>query len=134
MWNLNNDVIFISNFDVFVLKMIIIVVWNMKFSSFFVHSNRVHKFFWEFSNSFFHATILISFIREFIFFDVNTFNKTFFISKNSFDNFDKFKQRELFFWKEMLFSLFNDWFFRERLIISLLKFLFEKKTSISWLQ
>jgi hypothetical protein len=30
MWNLNNDVVFITNFDIFVLKTIIIVVWNTK--------------------------------------------------------------------------------------------------------
>jgi hypothetical protein len=71
--------------------------------------------------------MLISFIRELISFDVNTLNEAFFVSKSSFDNFDEYEQRELFFRKEMLFSLFNDWFFRERLISSLCEVSFRKK-------
>jgi hypothetical protein len=75
----------------------------------------------------FSWTMLITFIRELIFFDVNTFNEAFSISKSSFDNFNEFEQRKFFFSKEILFSLFNDWFFRERLIISLFKVSFRKR-------
>ncbi len=84
------------------------------------------KFFENF-RTFFLWTMLISFIRKLIFFDVNTFNETFSASKNSFNDFDEFEQKELFFRKEMLFFLFNDWFFRKRLIISLFKISFRKK-------
>ncbi len=63
--------------------------------------------------------MLITFIRELIFFDVNTFNEAFSISKNSFDNFDEWEQRKLFFRKKKLFSLFNDLSFRKKKIISL---------------
>jgi hypothetical protein len=52
--------------------------------------------------------MLTSFIRKLIFLDINTFNEAFSISKNSFDNFDEFEQKKLFFQEEMLFSLFND--------------------------
>ncbi len=63
--------------------------------------------------------MLITFIRELIFFDVNTFNETFSVSKSSFDNFDEFEQRKFFFRKEISFFLFNDFFFRKRKIIFL---------------
>ncbi len=75
---------------------------------------------------FFFWMLLTTFIRKLISFDVNTFNKTFSISKSSFDNFDEFEQRKLFFRKKMLFSLFHDWFFRKRLI-SLFKVFFREK-------
>jgi hypothetical protein len=71
--------------------------------------------------------MLATFIRKLIFFNVNTFNEAFSISKSLFDNFDEFEQRKLFFRKEILFSLFNDWFFRERLIISLFEVFFRKR-------
>ncbi len=75
----------------------------------------------------FSRTMLITFIRELISFDINTFNETFSISKSSFDNFDEFEQRKLFFRKEILFFLFNDWFFRKELIISLSEISFRKR-------
>jgi hypothetical protein len=108
MWNSDDDVVFISNFDVFVLKTIIIAVWNTKIRFIFsliqvvfakIRENFRIRFFW---------TMLTTFIRNLIFLDVNTFNKAFLIFKNSFDNFDKFEQREFFFQKEMIFFLFND--------------------------
>jgi hypothetical protein len=119
MWNLNNDVVFILNCDVFVLKTIINVMWNTKIFFIFSLIQVVFvKFFENFETRFFW-TMLITFIRKLIFFDVNTFNEIFFVFKNSFDNFDKWKQRKLFFWKKKLFSLFNDLFFREKEIIFL---------------
>jgi hypothetical protein len=75
----------------------------------------------------FFRTMLTTFIRILIFLDVNTFNKAFLVSRNFFDNFDEFEQRKLFFRKEILFSLFNDWFFRENQIISLFEVSFRKK-------
>ncbi len=75
----------------------------------------------------FSWTMLTTFIRKLIFLDVNTFSEAFFVSKNSFNNFDEFVQRELLFRKEMLFFLFNDWFFRKKLIISLFKVSFREK-------
>jgi hypothetical protein len=106
----------------------------MKFENsrhFFVDSSRVRKIFRRFSNLFF-SNDLTTFIRKLIFFDVNMFNEAFFVSKNSFDKFDEFEQRKLFFRKKMLFFLFNDWFFRKRLIISLFKvFFWEKNFDIS---
>ncbi len=91
MWNLNDDVVFISNFNVFVLKTIIIVVWNTKIFFIFSLIQVVFaKFFEDFRTRFFW-TMLTTFIRKLIFFDVNTFNEAFFVSKNSFDNFDEFE-------------------------------------------
>ncbi len=127
MWNLNDDVVFISNFDAFVLKTIIIVVWNTKI--FFIFS-FIQVAFAKSLKSFrtlFSWTMLTSFIRKLISLDVNMFNETFSISKNSFDNFDEFEQKEVFFEEENLFFLFNDWSFREKLIISLFELSFRKK-------
>jgi hypothetical protein len=75
----------------------------------------------------FSWTMLITFIRKLISFDVNTFNETFSVSKSAFDSFDEFEQRKLFFRKEILFFLFNNWSFRERLIISLSEVFFRKR-------
>ncbi len=127
MWNLNDDVVFISNFDVFVLKTIIIVVWNTKIFVIFSLIQVVFAKSFENFRTRVSWTMLTTFIRELIFFDVNTFNETFFVSKNSFDNFDEFEQRNFFFRKEMLFFLFNDWFFREKLIMFLSEVSFQKK-------
>jgi hypothetical protein len=119
MWNLNDDVVFISNFDVLILKTIINIVWNTKIFFIFSLIKIVFaKSFKDFRTRF-SWMMLITFIRKLIFFDVNTFNETFSISKSSFDNFDEWKQRKLFFWKEKLFSLFNDLSFREKKIIFL---------------
>jgi hypothetical protein len=118
MWNLNDDVVFISNSDAFVLKTIIIAVWNTRILVIFSLIQVVFAKSFENFRTRFSWTMLTTFIRELIFLDVNTFSEAFSVSKSSFDNFDEFKQKELFFRKEMLFSLFNDWFFRERLIIS----------------
>jgi hypothetical protein len=119
MWNLDDDVVFISNSDAFVLKTIINAVWNTKI--FFIFSLIQVVFAKSFENFriLFFWTMLITFIRELIFFDVNTFNETFSVSKSSFDSFDEWEQRKLFFRKEKLFSLLNDLFFRKRKIISL---------------
>jgi hypothetical protein len=119
MWNLNDDVVFISNFVVFVLKTIINVVWNTRIFFIFSLIQIVFaKSFEDFRIRFFW-TMLITFIRKLIFLDVNTFNEAFSISKSSFDNFDEWEQRKLFFRKEKLFSLFNDLFFRKKEIIFL---------------
>ncbi len=74
--------------------------------------------------------MLITFIRKLIFFDVNTFNETFFIFKNLFDKFDEFEQKKIFFRKEMLFfySIIN--FFEKIKSFFCLKIFFEKKISI----
>jgi hypothetical protein len=93
---------------------------------FFVDSSRVCKIFRKFSNSFFLNDVNNIYSRI-MFFDVNTFNKTFSISRSSFDDFDEFEQRKFFFRKEMLFFLFNEWFFRESLIISLSEVSFREK-------
>ncbi len=127
MWNLNHDVLFISSCDVFVLKTIIIVVWNTKILVIFSLIQVVFAKSFENFRTRFSRTMLTTFIRELIFFDVYTFNEAFLISKNSFDNFDKFEQRKFFFRKKLLFFLFNDWFFREQLIISLFKISFRKR-------
>jgi hypothetical protein len=125
MWNLNDDVVFISNFVAFVLNTIINVMWNTKIFFIFSLIQVVFaKSFEDFRIRFFW-TMLITFIRKLIFFDVNTFHEAFSISKNSFDNFDEWEQRKLFFRKEKLFSLFNDLFFRKKEII----FLFFIETS-----
>jgi hypothetical protein len=58
-------------------------------------------------------------MRKFISFEINTFKNVFSISKRSFDKFDEWKQRKLFFQKRNLFSLFNDLIFQESEIISL---------------
>jgi hypothetical protein len=71
--------------------------------------------------------MLTSFVQKLIFFDVNTFNKTFLISKNSFNNFDEFEQRKFCFREEKLFFLFNDYFFRKILIISLSEISFRER-------
>jgi hypothetical protein len=96
------------------------------FRHFLVDSSRVRKIFREFSNSF-SRMMLTTFIRKLIFFDVNTFNEAFFVSKNSFDNFDEIEQRKLFFREKMLFSSFNDWFFRKNLIIFLFEISFRER-------
>jgi hypothetical protein len=127
MWNLDDDVVFISNSVAFVLKTIINAVWNTKIFFIFSLIQVVFaKSFEDFRTRFFW-TMLITFIRKLIFLDVNTFSEAFSISKSSFDNFDEFEQRKLFFQKEILFSLFNDWFFRERLIISLFEVFFRER-------
>ncbi len=67
----------------------------------------------------FFLTMLISSMRELIFLEINTFKSAFSISKRSFDKFDEWKQRKLFFRKKKLFSFFNDLIFRENEIIFL---------------
>jgi hypothetical protein len=127
MWNLNDDIVFISNFDIFVLKTIIIVVWNTKiFIIFSLIQIMFAKSFEDFRTRF-SWTMLTTFIRKLIFLDVNTFNEAFFISRSSFDNFDEFEQKEFFFRKEILFFLFNDQSFRENLIIFLFEVFFRKR-------
>jgi hypothetical protein len=135
MLNLNDDDVFISNFDAFVLKIIIIAVWNTKILVIFSLIQVVFAKSFESFRILFSWTMLTSFIRKLIFFDVNTFNKAFFVSRSSFKYFDEFEQTEFFFREEMLFSLFNDWFFQKRLIIFFVwSFFFKKETSISRLQ
>jgi hypothetical protein len=91
MWNLNDDVVFISKFDAFVLKTIIIVVWNTKILVIFSLIQVVFAKSFEEFRTLFSWTMLISFIRKLIFLNVNTFNEVFFVSKSSFDNFDEFE-------------------------------------------
>ncbi len=125
MWNLNDDVVFISNFDVFVLKAIIIVVWNTRIFCIFSFVQVVFAKSFEDLRTFFFLTMLISSMRELISFEIITFKNAFFVSKRSFDKFDEWEQRKLFFRKEKLFSLFNDLIFRKSEII----FLFFIETS-----
>jgi hypothetical protein len=127
MWNLNDDVVFISNFNVFVLKTIINVMWNTKIFFIFSLIQVVFANFFEDFRTRFFWTMLITFIRKLIFFDVNTFSEAFSISKNSFDNFDEFEQRKFFFRERILFFLFNDWFFRKKLIIFLSEIFFRER-------
>jgi hypothetical protein len=127
MWILNDDVVFISSFVVFVMKTIINAVWNTRIFFIFSLIQVVFAKSFEDFRIRFSWTMLTTFIRKLIFFDVNTFSETFSISRSSFDNFDEFEQRKLFFRKEILFSLFNDWFFREKLIIFLFEVFFRKK-------
>jgi hypothetical protein len=117
---------FILNFDVFVLKTIIIVMWNTKILVIFSLIQIVFAKSFESFRTHFSWTMLATFIRKLIFLDVNTFNEAFSISKNSFDNFDEFEQKKLFFRKKCYF-FFNDWSFRESLIISLSEVSFRKR-------
>jgi hypothetical protein len=119
MRNLNDDVIFITNFDVFVLKTIIIAVWNTKIFVIFSLVQVVFAKSFEDFRTFFFLTMLISSMRELIFLEINTFKNAFSVSKKLFDKFDEWKQRKLFFQKEKLFFLFNDLTFRENEIIFL---------------
>jgi hypothetical protein len=119
MWNLNDDVVFISSFDVFVLKAIIIIEWNTKILCIFLFVQIVFSKSFEDLRTFFFLTMLISSMRELIFFEIKTFKNVFSISRRSFDKFDEWKQKNLFFRKEKLFSLFNDLTFRKNEIISL---------------
>jgi hypothetical protein len=85
---------------------------------FFVCSSRVRKIFQK-SLNFFFLTMLISLIRKLIFFEISTFKNAFSISKRSFDKFDEWEHRKLFFREKKLFSLFNDLIFQKNEIISL---------------
>ncbi len=127
MWNLDDDVVFILNSVAFVLKTIINVVWNTRIFFIFSRIQVVFAKSFEDFRTRFSWTMLATFIRELIFLDVNTFSEAFSVSKSSFDNFDEFEQRKFFFRKEILFSLFNDWFFQKRLIISLSEVSFRKR-------
>ncbi len=119
MWNLNDDVVFITNFDVFVLKTIIIVVWNTKILVIFSFVQVVFAKSFESLRTLFFLTMLILLMRELIFFEINTFKNAFSVSKRSFDKFDEWEQRKLFFRKRKLFFLFNDLIFRKNEIIFL---------------
>jgi hypothetical protein len=110
-----------------ILKTIINVVWNTKIFFIFSLIQVVFAKSFEDFRTHFSWTMLITFIRKLISFDINTFNEAFSISKSSFDNFDEFEQRKFFFRKILLFSLFNNWFFRKRLIISLSDVSFRKR-------
>ncbi len=119
MWNLNDDVVFITNFDVFVLKTIIIVVWNTKILCIFSFVQIVFAKSFENLRILFFLIMLISSMRKLIFLEINIFENAFSISKKSFDKFYEWEQRKLFFRKKKLFSLFNDLIFRKNEIISL---------------
>jgi hypothetical protein len=119
MWNLNDDVFFITNFDIFVLKTIIIVVWNTKILYIFSFVQVVFAKSFEDFRTFFFLTMLISSMRKLIFLEISTFKNAFSISRRSFAKFDVWKQRKLFFREKKLFSLFNDLIFRKNEIISL---------------
>ncbi len=64
----------------------------------------------------FFLTMLISLMRKLIFLEINTFKNVFSVSRRSFDKFDEWEQRKLFFRKE---KLFNDLIFRKNEIIFL---------------
>jgi hypothetical protein len=119
MWNLNDDVVFITNSDVFVLKMIIIVVWNTRILYIFSFVQIVFAKSFEDFRTLFFLKILISSMRKSIFFEINTFKNAFLISKKSFNKFDEWEQNKLFFQKKNLFSLFNNLIFQKNEIISL---------------
>jgi hypothetical protein len=119
MWNLDDDVVFISNFDVFVLKTIIIVIWNTMIRCIFSLVQVVFAKSFENLRILFFLTMLISSMRELIFLEISTFKNAFSVSRRSFDKFDEWKQRKLFFRKKKLFLLFNDLIFRKSEIISL---------------
>jgi hypothetical protein len=113
MCNLNKNVVFITSFDVFVLKAIIIIMWNTKILVIFSLIQIVFAKFFEDFRILFFLKMLISWIRKLIFLEINMFKNAFSISKRSFDKFDEWKQKKLFFRKENLFSLFNDLIFRK---------------------
>jgi hypothetical protein len=119
MWNLDDDVVFISSFDVFVLKTIIIAVWNTKILVIFSLIQVVFAKSFEDFRILFFLTMLISWMRKLIFLEINTFKNAISISRRLFDKFDEWKQKKLFFRKEKLFSLFNDLIFRKNEIIFL---------------
>jgi hypothetical protein len=119
MWNLNDDVVFITNFDAFVLKTIIIAVWNTRIFVIFSLVQVVFAKSFENLRTRFFLTMLISLMRKLIFLEISTFKNAFFVSRRSFDKFNEWEQRKLFFRKEKLFSLFNNLIFRESEIISL---------------
>ncbi len=119
MWNLDDDVVFITNFDVFVLKTIIIVVWNTKILCIFSLVQVVFAKFLENLWILFFLTMLISSMRKLIFLEINTFKDAFSVSRKSFDKFDEKEQRKLFFREKKLFSLFNNLIFQKNEIISL---------------
>jgi hypothetical protein len=87
-----------------------------RFSSFFrlfkSCSQNLSKIF-----EFFFLTMLISLMRNLIFFEINTFKNAFLISKKSFDKFNEWEQRKLFFWKKKSFSLFNYLIFSKNEVI-----------------
>jgi hypothetical protein len=114
MWNLNDEIVFIMNSDVLILKTIIIVIWNTRILCIFSFVQIVFAKSFEDLRTRFFLTMLISLMRKFIFFEINTFKNAFSVSTNSFDNFDEWKQKKLFFRKEKLISLFNDLFFRKK--------------------
>ncbi len=91
MWNLDDDVVFITNFDVLVLKTIIIAVWNTKILVIFSLIQVVFAKFFENLRTLFFLTMLISSMRELISFAVSTFKNAFSVSRRSFDKFDEWK-------------------------------------------
>ncbi len=119
IWNLDDDVVFVTIFDVFVLKAIIIVVWNTKILYIFSLIQIVFAKSFEDLRTLFFLIMLISSMRELIFLKISTFKSAFFVSKKSFDKFDEWEQKKLFFRKEKLFSSFNDLIFRKNEIIFL---------------
>jgi hypothetical protein len=96
------------------------------FLHFLADSNRVRKIFRRFSNSLFLNDVNYIYSRIDIFRCQHV--------QWSIFNFEKFIRwlrsiwtKKIFFRKEILFSLFNDWSFRERLIISLFKISFRER-------
>ncbi len=77
MWNLNDDVVFITSFDVLVLKTIIIVVWNTKIFVIFSLVQIVFAKSFEDLRILFFLTMLIWSMRELIFFEISTFKNAF---------------------------------------------------------
>jgi hypothetical protein len=111
MWNLNDDVIFITNFDVFVLKTIIIIVWNTRIFVIFSLVQIVFAKSFENLRTFFFLTMLILSMRELIFLEINTFKNAFSVSRRSFNNLMNEINENYFFEKKNYFFCLMIWFF-----------------------
>jgi hypothetical protein len=114
MWNLNDEIVFIMNFDVLILKTIIIAVWNTRIFCIFSFVQIMFAKSFEDLRTRFSLTMLISSMRKFMSFEINTFKNAFSVSKNSFDNFDEWKQRKLFFRKKNYFLCLMICFFEKK--------------------
>jgi hypothetical protein len=114
MWNLNDEIVFIMSFDVLILKTIIIVIWNTKILYIFSFVQIVFAKSFEDLRIRFFLTMLISSMRKFIFLEINTFNDVFLVSRSSFDNFDEWKQKKLFFREKNYFLCLMTCFFEKK--------------------
>jgi hypothetical protein len=103
MWSLNDDVVFITNFNVFVLKTIIIIVWNTRIFVIFSLVQIVFAKSFEDFQIIFFLTMLISSMRKLIFFEINTFKNVFSISRRSFNSSINENKENYFFEKKNYF-------------------------------